>query len=171
MDEGLPVVYLKAGEMHFTGEPSLVVTVLGSCLSVTMHCGRAGLGAISHGLFPACAAQGACRKNCPEGFRYVECSIRRMLEFFDRAGTRRSEIEVKYFGGADIFSRKIEHAGVVSVGRQNIMAAEAMLNRQGLRVVNRDVGGMRGRKLLFYTHTGEVLLKRLSQADNPDIRW
>ncbi len=158
----LPVVYLKAGEMHFTKSPALVVTVLGSCLSITMYDPALGIGGICHGLLPDCGGRRACTRECGEGLKYVECSILRMLRLFDKAGSKRSEIEVKCFGGADMFSRKIEKPGIVSVGRQNIMIAEEILRREGLTIRKQDVGGLRGRKIYFYTENGEVLLKRLA---------
>jgi chemotaxis protein CheD len=159
-EEELPVIYLKAGEMHYADKPSLVITVLGSCLSVTMHDRKAGIGGICHGLLPGCG----------QGFRFVDCSIRQMLRLFEKAGSRRRDIEVKCFGGADMFTRTIEKKGIVSVGRQNIRTAEETLAREGIRIVKQDVGGLGGRKVFFYTHTGEVLLKRLSAAACPDHR-
>ena len=163
-EEELPVIYLKAGEMHYADRPSLVITVLGSCLSVTMHDRKAGIGGICHGLLPACEERAHCASGCSRGFRFVDCSIRQMLRLFEKAGSRRREIEVKCFGGADMFTRTIENNGVVSVGRQNIRTAEETLAREGIRIVKQDVGGLGGRKIFFYTHTGEVLLKRLSAA-------
>jgi len=163
--EKLPIVYLKAGEMYFSREPSVVVTVLGSCLSVTMFHRRRELGGICHGLLPKCGSQKDCRGECIEGFKYVDCSIRRMVQFFDRHKVGRSEIEVKYFGGADMFASQIERPGVVSIGRQNILSAEQILDREELKPHVADVGGLQGRKLFFYTHTGEVLLKRLKKPD------
>jgi chemotaxis protein CheD len=163
MHAELPVVYLKAGEMHFTDEPSVVITVLGSCLSVTMHSRRMGIGGICHGLLPECEGKKACSSGCREGLRYVECSILQMLRLFEKAGAKRSEIDVMCFGGADMFSRKIQKPGLVSVGRQNIMTAEVILRREGLTIKKQDVGGLGGRKIYFYTQNGEVLLKRLTR--------
>jgi chemotaxis protein CheD len=160
------VVFLRAGEMHCTDEPSLVITVLGSCLSVTMFSPRLHIGGICHGLLPECENKRLCGNGCLDAFRYVDCSIRRMIKLFDNAGAKRSELEVKCFGGADLFSRKIEKPGLVSVGRQNIMIAERLLRNEGLKITKQDVGGLRGRKIYFYTDTGEVLLKRLSRGDN-----
>ncbi len=165
----IPVVYLKAGEMHYADQPSLVVTVLGSCLSVTMYSARLGLGGICHGLLPACEDKGKC-STCGEGFKYIDCSLRNMIALFDKAGAKRSEIEVKSFGGADLFSRAVNSRGLVSVGRQNILMAEGILAREGFSIRKQDVGGLRGRKVYFYTHTGEVLLKRLSMMNDTDIR-
>lgn len=162
-EEDLQIIYLKAGEMHYAEKPSLVITVLGSCLSVTMHDRRTGAGGICHGLLPACEGRTFCPPRCREGFRYVDCSIKQMLRLFEKAGSHRRDVEVKCFGGADMFSRKIVKKGIVSVGRQNIRTAEETLTREGFTIVKQDVGGLEGRKVFFYTHTGEVLLKRLSR--------
>jgi chemotaxis protein CheD len=169
LKEQYPLVYLKPGDLYFSAEPAVVVTVLGSCLSVTMFHRSRGLGAICHGLLPACSGQKECGGDCLEGTRYVDCSIQRMVRIFDRYKVRRSEIEVKYFGGADMFTRQIARPGVVSVGRQNIISAEHMLKSEGLKLKIKDVGGLQGRKIFFYTHTGEVLLKRLKKAEAENL--
>jgi chemotaxis protein CheD len=162
--EQLPIVYLKPGEMHFSAEPNLVVTVLGSCLSVTMFSRSRGLGGICHGLLPECDGRAKCLGECLEGFKYVDCSIRRMVRLFDQQRVRRGDIEVKCFGGADMFTRAIERPGLVSIGRQNFSTAERVLKSEGLQLHVVDVGGLLGRKIFFYTHTGEVLLKRLKRT-------
>ncbi len=167
--EGLPVIYLKPGEMHISGKPSIVVTVLGSCLSITMFHRKAGLGAICHGLLPECGGKKSCSDICVNGFRFVDCSIKRMLKRFDVLHIKRREIEIKCFGGADMFSIRPETAGIVSVGKQNIVTAKKMLENEGLTLHSIDVGGNQGRKILFYTHTGEVLLKRFQANDAPDV--
>lgn len=169
MKEQFPLVYLKPEEMYFSGEPAVVVTVLGSCLSVTMFHRRRGLGAICHGLLPKCSGQKECYGDCLEGLKYVDCSIHRMVRIFDRYKVRREEIEVKCFGGADMFARQIERPGAVSVGRQNIISAEKILRSEDLKLNVKDVGGLQGRKIFFYTHTGEVLLKRLKKAETANL--
>jgi len=165
----LPVVYLRPGEMHSSERPALVVTVLGSCLSVTMFSRRTGLGGICHGLLPRCGGQHVCDCSCLEGFKYVDCSIEKMAKLFDQYGVKRGEIEVKCFGGSDMFERRRKDSSPVSIGRQNIQTAEKILAHEGLKIMKMDVGGQQGRKILFYTHTGEVLLKRLRQANDSDI--
>ena len=161
--EELPIIHLKAGEMHCADRPTLVVTVLGSCLSVILYNRRLGIGGICHGLLPSCGNRKTCSGDCTEKFRYVDCAIRQMVKIFERFGVKRSEIEVKCFGGADMFSRPIEKSGLLSVGRQNSETADEVMKSEGLTLITRDVGGLQGRKILFYTHTGEVLLKRLTK--------
>ncbi len=166
-EQAYPVVYLKAGELCFFRKSTLVITVLGSCLAVTMHSPRASAGCICHALLPSCERQGACI-GCKERFRYVDCAIRAMVKHFERLGVERSELEVKCFGGANIF-RRGAGAAALSVGRQNIVAAKKIIRSEGLTLAAEDVGGRAGRKIFFYTDTGEVLLKRLRAADGETL--
>jgi chemotaxis protein CheD len=128
---------------------------------VTMFCRRRGLGGICHSLLPRCAGHRDCRSACSEGFKYVACSIKKMVSLFDGKKVGRDEIEVKCFGGADMFTQAFGQPGIVAVGRQNIEAAEQTLTSEGLQPKVVDVGGPLGRKIFFHTHTGDVLLKRL----------
>jgi chemotaxis protein CheD len=163
----LPVVYLKVGEIQVTDRPSVIITVLGSCLSITMYSQRLGVGGICHGLMPTCNNAKLCTGVCKGGFKYVDCSIYRMVSLFEQLGAKRSEIEVKCFGGADLFSRDIDPRRVISIGRENIQTAREILRHEGLTLHAMDIGGNGGRKILFYPHTGEVLLKRLRNTGLP----
>jgi chemotaxis protein CheD len=160
-DADLPQVYLKAGEIVFSDKPHIILTVLGSCLSVTMLHRRSGLAAISHGLLPHCRERAACSDDCREMAKYVECSLAWMLKRFKEAGVPPREIEVKAFGGADMFGKRPADKGLISVGKQNIAVAQRIIEKGGLTVVSMDVGGNQGRKIFFNTQSGEIMLKRL----------
>ena len=90
--------------------------------------------------------------------------LRLMVKLFDENKLKRSEIEVKVFGGADMFSMRLGGKNSISVGRQNIEIAQQTLEKAGMRVIAMDVGGTAGRKLFFDTATGEVLMKRLQAS-------
>jgi chemotaxis protein CheD len=51
----------------------------------------------------------------------------------------------------------------LSVGRQNILIAMRQIEDHGLILVASDTGGIQGRKLIFKSDTGVVLLKRLAE--------
>jgi len=150
----LPRVYLKPGEFHFSVSPAVVTTILGSCVSVTMFDRLGGAAAICHALLPEGPRSDA--------FRYVDSSIPGMLEMFEARGVPRRHLEVKLFGGADMIGTGGSRVGV---GRRNVEIAFQVLAQAGLTVVTHDVGGTRGRKLFFVTHTGDVFLKRLRQGE------
>ncbi len=160
----LPVVYLNPGEMYTAEMPTMVSTVLGSCVSVTMFSRRLRIGAICHGFLPKRTDTKHGDSHYMKEFKYVDYSIMQMVEGFDKYGIKRSEIEVKLFGGADALSLQGGNPGAFTVGKQNIQTAIQVIKNERLNLIISDTGGLRGRKLIFYTHTGEVLLKRLKQG-------
>ncbi|GAB4487878.1 MAG: chemotaxis protein CheD [Thermodesulfovibrionales bacterium] len=162
-------VYLKPGELFISAEPTVVTTVLGSCIAVTMFHRKTRFGGICHGMLPECR-QHECPGSCSEGFKYVDCAIQFMYDTFKSKLIPAAEIEVKLFGGADMFQvRSAVSKGNQTVGTQNLMAAMKMLENKKLKVAKLDIGGNEGRKLFFTTDTGEVLLKRLRQSSREDV--
>lgn len=152
-------LFLRPGELVFVREPLQVSTVLGSCVAVTMFHARAGLAAICHAVLPS--------GGDPDGFKYVDVALPHMLEQFQRSQVAQGEIEVKLFGGADMFECIGDQPRRLSVGQQNIRTVTRLLDDYQLPLVASDVGGCRGRKLIFHSDTGVVLLKRLTGQDRP----
>jgi chemotaxis protein CheD len=157
----LPTIYIGSGEICFTDQPNVIVTVLGSCVSVTLFHRRLGLGAICHGLLPHCRNRGACSHTCAESAKYVECSLRTMVGRFKQHGIAVRELETGLYGGADMFGASSSARSRFSVGKQNIETAFSVLETEGLQVFDKNVGGRQGRKIHFNTRTGEVRLMLL----------
>jgi chemotaxis protein CheD len=153
----LASVYLHPGEVSICEEPTRVITVLGSCVSVTMFNPRSKIGAICHGTLPRCRGRRDCHSACVETFKFMDCAIHHMLGRFRGYGIASNEIEIKIFGGADTLRSKSSN----SIGSQNIQTTLDIMDENNLRVIAADVGDSFGRKLVFFSHTGEVYLKRL----------
>jgi chemotaxis protein CheD len=94
-------------------------------------------------------------------WRYVDASIEAMVNKFKDMGSPPDKLQIKIFGGAAVLIPSQKRREPKTVGMQNVKAALDTLQRLGLRPVASDVGGKRGRKIIYFTHTGEVLLKRL----------
>lgn len=152
--ENIPTIFLKPGEQHFAVTPTIVTTVLGSCISITMHSPEHGKSAICHAVLPYEITSG-------EPFRYVDSAIAAMLRMFNRHGIRKTALEVKLFGGADILSHSEKRYRDMTVGKQNILRARQIFEKEQLSLLSYDVGGTRGRKIFFNTQTGVIYLKRL----------
>jgi chemotaxis protein methyltransferase CheR len=160
----LPVVYLKPAELCVTDKPTIVRTVLGSCLAVTMFNRRLGVSAICHALLPQYDPKDLSNNHFLEKLKYVDYVIPKMLAKMKSYNIKPEEIEIKVFGGADMLNTQAEQARNQPVGRLNVETAIKVLEAEGLRPKTSDVGGTFGRKIFFYTHTGEVLLKRLKSG-------
>jgi len=156
----LPRFDLHPGQIHLARGPAILQTILGSCVSVTFWCAEQGAGAMCHGVLPRYPGKTA---GCAEhnGYRYVDYSVRRLAEKFDAIGADRRELEIKVFGGADVLPISCVGRGRLSIGAMNCEAAMDVLHEQGLTVIASDLRGVSGRKIVFHTGTGEVLVRRL----------
>ena len=154
--------HLKPSELLVSRDPYEVTTVLGSCVAVTMFSLRFGLAAICHAMLPA-PGQGRCdgvRSKDP--FKFVAIVVPAMVEAFRRAGLKAAEIEVKIFGGANLMNRHEGRPCPQCVGPANVRMASLLLQQEHLQIRAANVGGYCGRKIVFNTHTGEVLHKHLA---------
>lgn len=147
-------VYLKAGELYVSQEPALVSTVLGSCVSVILHAPKASVGAICHAMLP-----GNGRDD--DNFLYVDKAVSYMHHRLVSICGKGNDIDVKLFGGANVLDPAGYNRTVPSVGHQNIEAALHIIEDLGLKVTTYDTGGVRGRKLFFYSQSGDVFLRRV----------
>jgi len=157
MDARLEVqhkIYLHPAELVVAAEPTEVATVLGSCISVIFFHPRRRYGAICHAVLPT---------GHGEHSRFVDQSIHAMLAFFARHQIKPCDLVTKVFGGADMFSQFATRASARTVGAQNISMALDTLRDLGIYPSALDIGGQQGRKLLFFSHTGEVYLKRVER--------
>jgi len=149
----LPSVYLHPGQLFVAAGPAAVTTILGSCVAVCVWDGPLGIGGINHFLLPTGL------KTTSTGLRYGNVAIEQLLERLARAGTHLASLRAKIFGGAcvlDAMRGKENH-----LGGKNVEIARKALAEAGIPVVASDVGGDRGRKLIFYPHDGSALIKLL----------
>ncbi len=141
--------------------PTLVQTVLGSCVSVTFHCRDTGIGAMFHALLPNMADYAKTKVDQEETFRYVDTAIMRIYQRLTNIGLKQQNIECKIFGGASAMFKE-----EMSVGPRNVKAAFEVLASIPLRVTATNVGGQNGRKIVFASHTGEVFVRKVNNTLN-----
>lgn len=161
----LPGVSIQPGELYLARGPMILQTILGSCVGVTFRSVPLGAAAICHGVLPRCPRG----TGVPDGYRYVDFSIRYLLQQLESLGARRHELEVKVFGGADVLGIPVSKVGKASVGSLNCQIALRVLEEEGISVAASDLGGLQGRTIRFDTDTGEVLVRRLGTLNDAGV--
>jgi len=127
---------------------------------VTFWSQRVGAGALCHGVLPRDPGVWHSNFDRLQCHRYVDSSIRYLARQFETLGSRREEVVVKVFGGADVLSVN-PSCNRITIGAQNCAAALEVLAEEGFMIAASDIGGRRGRRIHFDTSSGEVLLHRL----------
>ncbi len=153
-------VYVQPGESHLVREPAVLRTVLGSCVGVTFHVPRLGVGALCHPMMPKCPPALSAGLQIDAARRYVDFAIREMASQFDRLGAKRREVVVKLFGGNDVLMVSGENVQP-TIGRQNAETALRVLSEEDFPVAASRLGGDHGIHISFETVHGAVLLRRL----------
>ena len=145
--------YLHPGQLFVSKENYEVTTILGSCVAVCLWDAGAKIGGINHYLLPRFAGDGVASP------RFGDISIRELLSTLIAIGCDRRRFQAKLFGGAcvlEAFRARKNH-----LGTQNVRTARELLAAEAIPVVGEDVGGDRGRKLIFTTGDGSAWVKEL----------
>jgi chemotaxis protein CheD len=148
------VVHLHAGQLFASAQPCILSTVLGSCVAVCLIDSVRSSGGANHYLLP----MNVVGSNASARFGNV--AIDQLIAKMLLLGSRRHDLQAKVFGGATTFARP-GRPDTDSLGWQNVVVARRVLAAQGIPVVAEDVGGARGRKLLFRTDEGHAWIRRL----------
>jgi len=153
--------YLLPGNLFAHPDEHSVLTVLGSCVSVCLWDSRKGIGGINHFMLPFWNGEGLASP------RFGNIAIIRLIDKMLALGADRRNLQAKVFGGGDMLKAT---SACMNIGQRNIVLAQDMLRDERLPVVGSDTGGKHGRKLLFNTRSGVVLVKPLArQIDDLDI--
>jgi len=143
--------YLFPGSSFASKESVHVTTVLGSCISVCLWDRVLEAGGINHYLLPMWNGEGLPTP------RYGNVAIENLIEKMFQMGSVRRNLVAKVFGGASMWQ---SNSGLIAVGERNISLAHSLLKEHQIPIVSTDVGGDRGRKIIFSTKTGNVMLRR-----------
>jgi chemotaxis protein CheD len=160
-DAEMVEVYLQPGQMFLAREPTMIRTILGSCVSASFWSARMGLGALCHAVLPLCPEGSEQGVSPLLGYRYVDFSICDIARKFDRLGAHRPEVQVKLFGGADVLLVGSEASARATVGSINCETALDVLRTEGFHVSASSLRGMSGLNIHFNTGSGEIWLRRL----------
>lgn len=151
------IVTIHPGEYFVSREDVIIATVLGSCVSVAFWDQRLKQGGINHFMLPGVLDDEDMIKsrNAKYGMFAIELLYNELL----KAGSRKSDIIAKVFGGASVL-RLV--TGPTKIPKDNVDFAVAFLRKENIPIVANDTGGILPRKIFFFAQTGKVLLKRIS---------
>ncbi len=156
-------VKIHIGDFYSNKIPTVISTLLGSCVAACLFDPIMRVGGMNHILMPG---NGNVKKNTSASARYGINAMELLINDVMKHGGYRHHLVAKIFGGANLLPT-IPIAN--RVGWQNIAFVEEFLQREGIRIISRDVGGTVGRKIYFHSDTGDVFLKRVSSTQVPNI--
>jgi chemotaxis protein CheD len=149
-----PRYFLYPGQVFVTSDPITISTILGSCAAVCLWDRHKRAGGMNHYLLPEGVDEG------PNRLRYGNVANQELLNQVLALGCEVRNMQAKIFGGSSAFGANPSQ----SVGSRNVELAEKFLRAAGIRVVEKEVSGKRGRRLAFQISDGVTTIKNFDQV-------
>ena len=149
--------FLEPGYLFLATKPTVVSTVLGSSVSVCIYDIKQKMGGINHFQFPFTGEKHQATA------KYGNVATIALIRIMVNNGSKIKHLEAQILGGA--YNRKVSPK---NIGQENIMAARKILARERICIASEDVGGEKGRKIVFNTDSSEIAVIKVEKVRAKD---
>ncbi len=150
------------GEFYATDQDEVIVTVLGSCVAACLLDPISMVGGMNHFMLPA--KQGGADPDRFFAARYGAAAMEFLINNLLHLGAKRDRLVAKAFGGG-----RVLQGMTTDIGGQNIDFVRRFLMNEDIPLWTEDMGGIYPRKVYFFPHTGQVLVKRMERTHNDTV--
>ena len=150
------------GEFYATDQDEVIVTVLGSCVAACLLDPISMVGGMNHFMLPAKKGEAD-----PDRFfaaRYGAAAMEYLINNMLHLGAKRDRLVAKAFGGGRVLPGM-----TTDIGGQTIDFVRRFLMNEDIPIWTEDLGGIHPRKVYFFPHTGQVLVKRMERTHNDTV--
>lgn len=138
----------------------LTTQALGSCVGVILYNPYLRIGGLAHCMLPE------PRGKVEAVGKYVSTAIPHMVRDLRSVGCAVNSLKAAIIGGARIlrFSNPEYDSVIFNIGLRNARTAKRVLSELEIPIEVEDVGGTKGRSLLFNPETGEIFVSYTGRA-------
>jgi chemotaxis protein CheD len=157
-DKPVPINYfLKPGYIYVATKPTIISGVVGSSVSVCLYDRKRNTGGMNLFQLPHTSEKKQATA------RYGNVAIITLVRMMIEHGSDLKHLEAQILGGA--YNPDISEE---NIGQENIHIARKILARRQVRIVSEDVGGEKGRKIIFNTLDNEVAVLKVDKLRSGD---
>lgn len=149
--EELQKHFLHPAALFASKTPTLVSTILGTCVAICLYDPISRVGGINHFMLASWDGSGL------PSLKYGDHATRALLEKMLRLGADKRNIQARVYGGLC----RDKRGDAFNIGEKNINVAYSCLSQYHIPILAKDVGGCSPRKLSYQTHTGQVIVNCL----------
>lgn len=148
--------FLEPGSIFTCWEPYRIATVLGSGVSICLTDPENKVSGMNNIIFP--------KKKGNEGLtKFANYSIPQLIDMMFELGADKKNIEAHIIGGS--YQKKYLTR---DIGKETVKEAKKILKKYKIPIVNDDTGGSFGRKVLFDTSKGEIIVYKAKDLREKD---
>ena len=148
---------LKPGYILVPDQPMGISTVIGSAVSVCIFDRKNRIGGMNHFQLPYIATKGQTTA------LFGNVATNALLKMMLARKSSVKNLEAQLYGGAYLPEKNNKE-----IGNKNIEIARKVLLKNRIAITSQDVGGERGRKVVFNTSTNEVAVLKVDRLRDAD---
>ena len=155
----MDVKEIKVGiaDMNIAVSPDKIITIgLGSCIGIALYDNKIKLGGLAHIMLP----DSTQFNNISNPLKFADLAIPMLIKDMERKGANKSSLTAKIVGGASMFNFTDSKMNM-DIGGRNSIAVRNVLRTLSIPLLREEVGGNKGRTMIFDTCTGVVQIRTI----------
>lgn len=142
-------------DLNTAFSPDRIITVgLGSCIGIAMYDKTKSLGGLAHIMLP----DSTQFNNVTNPLKFADLAVLILIEKLERLGASKRNLKAKIAGGASMFNFS-DKSMIMDIGNRNGKSVKEALKKHSIPVLAEDLGGNKGRTMIFDTADGSVKIK------------
>lgn len=148
-------IQVGIADLKIASQPDRLMTLgLGSCVGLSLYDPMIKVGGLLHIMLP----DSSQFSNVSKPAKFADLGIPYLLAEIGRRGAKMRNLQAKIVGGAQMFSG-LNKKFALNIGERNIASTKKILRELGIRILAEDVGGSKGRTMIFDTTNGKVTVR------------
>ncbi|KYH34785.1 chemoreceptor glutamine deamidase CheD [Clostridium tepidiprofundi DSM 19306] len=153
-------IRIGIADLNVGNSPDVLITVgLGSCVGIALFDKRKKIGGLAHIMLP----DSKQFSKITNEYKFADLAIPVLLDKMIKSGASKYSIEAKIAGGASMFNFS-DKSMIMDIGSRNSTAVKKVLKELSIPLIGEDVGGNKGRTMIFDTDKGTVSIKTVGQG-------
>ena len=153
----MDIIEVKVGiaDMKAVFSPNKLITVgLGSCVGIALFDKVNMIGGLVHIMLP----DSTQFLNVNNPIKFANLGIPNLIDEMGKMGAKKQNMKAKIAGGASMFNFP-DKSVTMDIGNRNIISVKNTLTNLNIPIAAEDVGGNKGRTMIFDTQDGLVVIK------------
>jgi chemotaxis protein CheD len=146
------IISVGVAQIRYASSPSVLRTILGSCVGICIYDRIKKIGGMAHVLLPS------SQKGQISPEKYADTAIPLLFKELLKEGAKKENMSAKITGGASMFKFG-SNIALGQIGDRNVEQTKLELQKLGIPIVVEDVGGSLGRVIDFYLADGRMKVK------------
>lgn len=157
------VVKVGIADLNIVTAPDVIRTSgLGSCVGVVIYNKIKQIAGMAHVMLPD---SNLGKQATINRYKYANTAIDILVEELISKGIRKSQLQAKIAGGAQMFQLNTGN-DMMRIGKRNVEAVLTKLAEHKIPVISSDVGGNFGRTIEFDPQTGLLKIRTITKGEH-----